>query len=218
LADPLIELFLKDGLSNIEAWPQFLQHWTRIAASTASMFRVVQFSGYVFPYVPVAVGGTSGAATVSALGAVGAGAVPVMAMAGVFVALGAGYYEARQMARKSNALIGFAEGFVMGVLKWNWAQAWSHFGKKEVGTNAWDQGISVAAYEGYNSGLKTGFGMGSALPENAKKAYRIKLRNLADIHGSGRWSRNSDEAYLQQRNYVIELAGAGVRNGVIKAE
>ena len=60
--------------------------------------------------------------------------------------------------------------------------------------------------------------MGSALPENAKKAYRIKLRNLADIHGSGRWSRNSDEAYLEQRNYVIELAGAGVRNGVIKAE
>jgi hypothetical protein len=158
------------------------------------------------------------ASLVAGSGAVAAGAVPVIAMAGVFVALGAGYYEAREMAREANNKSGFSQGFVMGVLNWSWHQAWDHFGKKEVGTNAWDQGISVAAYEGYNRGLVTGFKMGSYLQENAKKAFRIRLRSLADIHGSRAWSRNPDEAYLQQRDYVIELAAAGWKHGVFKSE
>jgi len=151
-------------------------------------------------------------------GAIAAGAIPVISMAGVFVALGAGYQQAREEAREVNYRSGFSQGFVMGILKWSWHQAWIHFGKKEVGTNAWDQGISVAAYEGYNRGLVAGFQMGDFLPEDAKKAFRIRLRNLADRHDSGPWSGNSDTAYLQQRDYVIELAAAGLKDGVLKVD
>jgi len=186
-----------------------------LTASTASVFRTVQFVVYGENIVAA---GTSGAATVSAIGAATAGVVPVVAMAGVFVALGAGYYQARQDARRNNTLWGFAEGFVMGVSNWTWHQAWVRFGKKEVRPNAWDDGIAIAAFEGYNRGLVTGFHLGSALNDNAKKAYRVKLRSLAEYHGPRAWSQNPDEANLQQSAYAIELAAAGRKYKLFKEE
>jgi hypothetical protein len=136
---------------------------------------------------------------------------------GVWVALGSGYYEARQIAQQKGALSGFSHGFVAGILKWTWPQLRDRFGIRSAGKNPWDQGVAVAEAKGYNNGLKTGFGMGNAVPDDAKKAYRIQLRKLTRIHGSGPWSQNADEAYLQQRNYLIDLAAAGVRYGVIRA-
>ncbi|MFB9261986.1 hypothetical protein ACFFWD_02180 [Bradyrhizobium erythrophlei] len=134
----------------------FYEKIADMAATTAPIFRTISYSVWG---ANVAATGTSTAATVSAVGAAAAGAVPVIAMAGVFVALGLPYHQARQEARRERALWGFAEGFVMGISNWTWHQAWMRFGRKEVGTNAWGQGISVAAYEGYNRGLKTGFAL-----------------------------------------------------------
>lgn len=67
----------------------------------------------------------------------------------------------------------------------------------------------------YNGGLKTGYRAGSALPAAAKKAYRITLRKLANRHDAGQWSKNEDQARLQQVDYVIALASAGLRHGFI---
>ena len=83
----------------MEGFRRFVQHWTTIAASTASAFRMVSIPGYLAGS-PVA--GTSAAATVSAVGAAATGAVPVITMVGVWVALGPGYYEARN-SRKAAA-------------------------------------------------------------------------------------------------------------------
>ncbi len=51
-----------------------------------------------------------------------------------------------------------------------------------------------------------------------KKTFRMTLRNAANRHGSREWSRNDDEARQQQVSYVIQLAGAGIRSGLIVAE
>jgi hypothetical protein len=158
------------------------------------------------------VGGMAG------VGAIAAGAIPVVTMAGVFVALGAGYYEARQIAHNNGALSGFSHGFTAGVLKWEWGHVTIHFLKRNAGTNAFDQATAVAGANGYNKGLVAGFAAGSGLPENTRKAYRIQLRKLAGITSDGAWSKNPNEARLQQRNYVIELASAGLKHGVIKGE
>jgi hypothetical protein len=52
----------------------------------------------------------------------------------------------------------------------------------------------------------------------SKKVFRTNLRNLAHPQHTGDWSRNPDMARTQQSHYVIELAGAGIRYGLIVAE
>jgi hypothetical protein len=54
------------------------------------------------------------------LGAIAAGALPVVLVAGVAMALGAGYEQARELVQNEESLWGFAEGFVMGILGWEW--------------------------------------------------------------------------------------------------
>jgi hypothetical protein len=80
---------------------------------------------------------------------------------------------------------------------------------------------------GYNEGLIKGWGVGAGVPEKLfthrlnqekKKAYRIALRRLANRHDTGPWSTNEDMARLQQSGYVIELAAAGIRHGLIVPE
>ncbi len=90
-----------------EAWTQ--QLLTSIAINAGETGVTVASGGGL-----IATG--SGAAVV-------AGALPVVTMVGVFVALGAGYAEARQMAKNENFKSGFSQGFVMAVLDWTWIQA-----------------------------------------------------------------------------------------------
>ena len=130
--------------------------------------------------------------------------------------IGGAYAEGRRIAGERGALSGFSQGFVMGVLNWQWGTAARLFGKKQAGRNAFDQGAARAEAEGYNKGLVAGYALGSGAPDNVKKAYRIKLRKLANLHVAGPWSIDADEAYLQQTNYVISLAAAGVNAGLIK--
>ena len=166
--------------------------------------------------VTVASGGTligTGAA-----GALADGAVPVVAMVGVWVALGSGYAEAREQARNENSLLGFAQGFTMGVLDWQWGQAASRFGRRYLKINHVDGQMDVIRVVSYNGGLKTGFGAGSGLAADARKKYRIALRRLAGISGSSTWSAQEDVARNEQISYVIALSSAGMRNGILRAQ
>jgi hypothetical protein len=81
-------MFLDEEGLNLSAFPNFIGHWTTIAASTASVFRYVSLGQFGYQ-TPLMLGGTSGAATASALGAAAAGAIPVITMVGVWFALGA---------------------------------------------------------------------------------------------------------------------------------
>ncbi len=150
-------------------------------------------------------------------GAVAAGAIPVVTAVGVWVALGSGYYQAREQAKVEESVRGFTQGFVMGVLEWNWDHVVARFQRPLLRINKFDEQMDVIRVRAYHGGVKSGYGTGTAMPPNAKKAYRIKLRSLAGRRDSGPWSRNSDEARLQQISYVIELAAAGVRGGLLRA-
>ena len=151
-------------------------------------------------------------------GAFAAGAIPVVVMVGVWVALGSGYYEAREQAKVAESKSGFAHGFVMGILEWKWAHLANNFQRPFLRINKVDEQMDVIRVRSYHGGLKTGFGAGSALPAEARKGYRIALRKLAGRRDSGQWSRNQDDARNQQISYVIDLAAAAVRSGVIKPQ
>lgn len=163
--------------------------------------------------VTVASGGTL--VGTGAAGAVAAGAIPVVTMVGVWVALGSGYYQAREQAKVEESRSGFAHGFVMGVLEWQWHHLVGLFRRPFLRINKFDEAMDRIRVVSYHGGLKAGFGAGSALPADARKAYRIELRRLAGRRDSGAWSRNADVARNQQISYVIELASAGMRKGLI---
>ncbi len=188
-----------------------------LAARTAPVWRWVRIAG---PLSNVAVRGTSVGASVAGAGGLALTAgVPIVVAAGVWVMLGSGYYQARQIARQRGHMSGFAQGFTMGVLKWNWDHAVTRFGRRfVVNANAFDPVATREEALGYNKGLLTGFAAGHSTPEPMRKSFRIALRKLAGRTDSGDWARDDDVARLQQVGYVIELAAAGVRHGLIVAE
>lgn len=188
-----------------------------LAARTAPIWRWVRIAG---PMSDVVVRGTSGVATLGGAGSLALTAgVPIVVAAGVWVMLGSGYYQARQIARKNGVLTGFAQGFTMGILNWKWEQAVSRFGKRfVVNPNTFDPQASKEEAMGYNEGLVAGYAAGYASSDDMKKAFRITLRKLAGRTDSGDWSRNSDVAYQQQTSYVIQLSGAGRGKGLFVQE
>ncbi len=197
--------------------------FARQSASTAPLWRWIRVPG---PQLVAAARGTSVAATISgAAGLATTLGIPLVVAAGTWVMLGAGYYQARQEVRQKGFMSGFSQGFVMGVLNWGWHHAVSLFAKRFViRKNAFDPVMDREEALGYNEGLIKGWAAGAGVPrrfmrdKDVRKAYRIALRRLADRRDTGPWSTNEDEARLQQSGYVIELAAAGVRHGLIVAE
>jgi hypothetical protein len=142
----------------------------------------------------------AGAIAGGGAGAVVAVALPVIAMVGVFVALGAGYAEARAAARNESTMSGFSQGFVMGLLGWQWHQARDRFGVWSATPTPADEAIGYIKANAYNGGLRAGFEAGSKLSPDIKKAYLHEIRKLAGRRGTTSWSR------LDQISYVIDLA------------
>ncbi|MFO1058744.1 MAG: hypothetical protein U1E53_17465 [Dongiaceae bacterium] len=132
-------------------------------------------------------------------------------MAGVFVALGAGYAEARAAVRNESTASGFSQGFVMGLLGWERHQAVDRFGVWSATPTPWDEALGTIKANAHNRGLKAGFEAGSRLPPDQKKAYLREIRRLAGPRDGTGWSRRDQIAY------VIELAAAA-RQHVLKPE
>jgi hypothetical protein len=159
---------------------------------------------------------------VAEIGLIGTIALPVLVMAGVFVALGSGYAAARDLARNENSAAGFAEGFVTGLLGWEWRQTVDRFARTYLVINQWDEAIDAIRVKYYNGGLKAGYSAASALVPAVRKAYLTKLRRSAGVHNPAGWSPVSDDwseqmrARLVQTSYVIDLAAAGLRYEIIK--
>jgi hypothetical protein len=198
------------------------------SAQTAPIWRWVRVAGGNRVAV---VRGTSMVATVNGVaGLASTLGIPLVVAAGTWVMLGAGYYQARQEIRRKGYMSGFSQGFVTGVLKWNWDQAARVLAMPFViRKNKFDPVMDREEALGYNEGLRMGWGVGFMVPEydrwnptakdlNFKRAYRIALRRLAGISASGPWSTHPDEARFQQRSYVVYLAAAGLRIGLIVPE
>jgi hypothetical protein len=173
--------------------------------------------------------GGGGAVATGSAGAVVAGALPVVTMIGVWVALGSGYYEAREAFKSENAKTGFAQGFVMAVLGWNWNQARDRFGRQRISINAVDEAMDLIRVNAYNRGLKTGFLAGLILPDDAKKKFRRAFRKAAGSSAATEgWvdrASQGDQSYAGvmehararnvQNSYVIALAAAALSKSLI---
>jgi Domain of unknown function (DUF4157) len=161
-------------------------------------------------------GGAAGAGAVEGAsvlgggaGAVVAGAVPVIAMVGVFVALGSGYAAAREAVRNENTVSGLSQGFVMGLLGWEWRHVVDRFGRWSViRINAMDEATDVIRVNAYNRGLRAGYDFAATLSADEKKAYLSRIRKFGGIRVPKNWNRNRDA----QISYVIELAAAALRS------
>ena len=149
-------------------------------------------------------------------GAVAAGVIPVVVAVGVWVALGSGYYEARQIVKNENALSGFSQGFVCGLLRWNYGQTLERFGRENIRINVFDEATNEIRVSAYMDGLPKGFVAGIAMPRETAKDYLKKLRQLANVF----LPRADDWAGARnvQIGFVISLAAAGRKHGLIKAE
>lgn len=141
--------------------------------------------------------------------------VPIVTAVGVWVALGSGYYQAREEAKKEEAMSGFSQGFVMAVMNWQWTHVVSRFQRPHLNINKFDEQMNSIRVNSYHGGLMRGFLAGRVLPADVKKAIVSKLREAGKISAPKEWSRNSDVARNQQISYVIEMAAAGRRNNLI---
>lgn len=138
--------------------------------------------------------------------------VPIAVWVGVFVALGAPYAQARALVRNENFQSGFSQGFVTGLLKWEWHQVTSRFFKFAPGQmNGFDESLGYIASNAFNNGLHAGFIQAGYLNGDVRKALLHRLRALAPGTSSGNWDR------LDQISYVIALSSAGRRTNFFKA-
>ncbi len=138
-------------------------------------------------------------------------AVPIAVWVGVFAAMGAPYLEARNFVKNENFQSGFPQGFVAGLLKWEWQQTVSRFFKFSPGQiNPFDESLSYIAANAYNDGLRAGYVHASYLNEEGRKAILSRLRSLSPSTRAGNWDR------LDQINYVIALASAGRRHNIFR--
>jgi hypothetical protein len=144
--------------------------------------------------------------------------LPIVTAVGVWVALGSGYYQARQEAKKEESMSGFSQGFVMAIIGWKWDHVVARFRRPYLRINVVDEEMNSIRVNSYHSGLKSGYLAGMVLPADGKKAYSKKIRGAGNIHGPSEWSRNDDEARNQQISYVIEMAGAAMRYQIIRPE
>lgn len=145
--------------------------------------------------------------TVPTWGAIAAGGglivAPAAAWVGILYAIGVPYKAARELCTEESSTIGIAEGYVMGLLGWQWSQAEALFEKHKVfKVYAFDPELDVVSVTAYNIGLRAGFWTAKALPADVRAKVLEKLRTLAQHPSAGNWSR------LARIDFVIELAGA----------
>jgi hypothetical protein len=138
--------------------------------------------------------------------------VPIAVWVGVFVALGAPYAQARALVGNENFQSGFSQGFVTGLLNWEWQQVTSRFFKFSAGQmNGFDESLSYIGSNAYNNGLHAGYIHACSLNGDARKALLHRLRALAPGNSAGNWGRSD------QISYVIALASGGRRTNLFRA-
>jgi hypothetical protein len=162
------------------------------------------------PYANLTVRTGGGVVATGAGGAVVAGAVPVAWAIYNFVNLGLPYLEARRIVAEENTQSGFSQGWVAGLLRWEWRHVLTLFGRRRVlRTNEFDPQTDVIRAEAYNKGLIVGYLTGYGATDDLAKTFLHTLRGLAGGVQAGRWYRTD------QISYVIDLAGAARKHGIV---
>jgi hypothetical protein len=136
--------------------------------------------------------------------------LPIAAEIATFVALfGAPYWAAEAAYREENTAGGFSQGFVAGLLAWDWGQLVDRFGRRYLHINPSDEEMNRIRVVAYNLGLEAGYALADGLSDDAKKKYLSAIRKRAHEPMPEHWGRN------EQISYVIALATAALRYGVL---
>ena len=138
-----------------------------------------------------------GSAAGLAIGVVG----PVLGVAGVFMALGSGYEEAREAIQNEATASGFSQGFVAGLLNMSPGTVKSLFGQQApISRHPSDPDSDVLEMHAYNRGLVAGYAMANQIPPDDKKAYVFEIRAFTGHVDAGDWTDRD------KINYVITYA------------
>jgi hypothetical protein len=137
---------------------------------------------------------------------------PLAAVFAEFMALGAGYAEARAKISRDRVQMGFAEGFVAGADAKSWKFVESLFWEGRPEFNAFDDQAGAIAQKAYNLGLASGFVQGRKLTQKQRIFFWQSLaRELtegdhAQFAGDHkRWPR------LRWVDYYIRMAALFIR-------
>lgn len=144
--------------------------------------------------------------------------VPLVTAVGVWVALGSGYYQAREESKSENMMAGFSQGFVTAILKWKWKQVAARFQRPYLRINKFDGEMDSIRVNSYHKGLQSGYLAGLVLSDEMKRAYVKKILGAGKTNAPKQWSGNEYEARNQQISYVIHLAATALKMGIIKPE
>jgi hypothetical protein len=144
--------------------------------------------------------------------------VPVVTAVGVWVALGSGYYQAREEAKQEETMSGFSQGFIMAISNWKWDHVVARFRRPYLSINKFDEKMNSIRVNSYHEGLKKGYLAGLVLPDEARKAYVKKIRQTGGVYSPSQWSGGEYEKRNQQISYIIEMAAAARRSQIIKGE
>jgi hypothetical protein len=168
--------------------------------------------------------GSRAVAPLSSTIGVAAGVIlPVVGMVAVQMALGAGYYEAREKARKEEYARGFSRGFITGLLEWELRFTIDRFWDNAVGKNGFDDSMPAIRALAHNKGLVEGRIAAVAKSESERKEYLRGLYKLTVVSKAG-WTSRSDDWMEQMRarrvqiDYVIEMSTAAKKHGIVSQE
>lgn len=141
--------------------------------------------------------------------------VPLAVWVGVWVAMGAGYAEAKSLVKKEEWESGFSRGFVMRLLGWDWSHAVSRFFRFSAGQiNPFDESLSYVGANAYNEGLRAGYVHASSFNKKIQTAFLERIKKLSPSVRAGKsWTR------VDQIDYVTYLAAYGrAHNVFVSAE
>jgi hypothetical protein len=141
------------------------------------------------------------ASEIAGLDALAAGALPIVLWAYIVRKLVGNYEEARAIVSQEESASGFSQGFVTGLLGWQWDNVRSLLGRwGSLRIYQADEASNNIRVNAYNTGMKCGYVVGYLLPASVQKAFLSGLRTLAHHPSAGHWTRND------QLSFVISLA------------
>lgn len=141
------------------------------------------------------------ASEAAGMDALAAGALPVVLWVYIVRKLVGNYEEAREIVSHEEAASGFSQGFVTGLLGWQWYNVRSLLGRwGSLRIYQADEAMNNIRVNAYNTGLKSGYVVGYLLPGSAQKAFLSGLRKRAHHPSAGGWT------HTDQISFVISLA------------
>lgn len=170
----------------------FLEHLTGVAEG-------LHWVTPVFIESAAAVPATAGIVTVAGVALAWTG--PLLGMAGVFMALGSGYEEAREEIKNEAVASGFSQGFVAGILNMSPKTVSYIFGRHGViHSHTMDEEADVIEMNAYNRGLVAGYTLAGTATDDEKKSFVFEIRKFTGHVDVGAWGDR------EKRDYVIEYA------------